>query len=85
MKIVIRNKISQKLDEHKTKTGVAKTWTASKLNMATQSMYTIAKSTNISIITLIKFSYVLNCSINDLLDYEVIDDGKDEWTIEQHD
>jgi len=72
MQIKITNKIKEKVDEYQEKTGATKTWLCRQLNMSNQNLYKIFSSTNLNIETLIKFSIVLDCSITDLYDYEVI-------------
>lgn len=83
MKIIIYNKIPGALDNFKRKSGVSKTFFAeNKLGTTRQSMYKLAVSENLSLETLIKFSYICNCEINELYSYEIIDDGKTEWSKE---
>lgn len=73
MKVVIYNKIEEKVIEYQIKTGATKTFLANMLGMSSQNMYQVFKSSNITIETLIKFSIVLGCDKEDLYDYEVID------------
>jgi DNA-binding Xre family transcriptional regulator len=83
MKIIIHNRIKQKLDEYKSHTGISKTHIAEKMFFTSrQNMYALAESDNLSYDTLIKFSYILSCKIDNLVQYEVIDDGVDEWSKE---
>lgn len=72
MKVIIHNKIEEKVLEYQKRTGASKTFLANMMEMSSQNMYQIFKSSNITIETLIKFSIVLGCNKEDLYDYEVI-------------
>jgi len=74
MQIKIKNKIEQKVNEYQEKTGATKTWICKKLNMSTQNLYKLFSSNNLTLETLIKISYVLQCDITDLFEYQVEDD-----------
>lgn len=72
--ITILNKIPQKVQEFQNKTGCTRRWLALKLGMSTQNMYKIFEASNVTLETLIKFAYVLQCDISDLFEYEVTTD-----------
>ena len=74
MQIKIKNKIEQKVNEYQEKTGATKTWICKKLNMSTQNLYKLFSSNNLTLETLIKISYVLQCDITDLFEYQIEDD-----------
>lgn len=74
MRIIIINRIEERVNEYQKNTGATKTWICKKLNMSTQNLYKLFSSTNITLETLIKFSYVLQCEIVDLFEYKVIDE-----------
>lgn len=73
LKVIIYNKIEEKVNEYQEKTGATKSWLASKMGMSPQNMYQIYRSKNITLETLIKFSIVLGCEMSDLYEYEIID------------
>ena len=73
MKVIVYNKIEEKVLEYQERTGSSKTFLANKMGMSPQNMYQIFKSNNITIETLIKFSMVLDCDKEELYDYEVIE------------
>jgi DNA-binding Xre family transcriptional regulator len=69
-RIKITNKIPEKVEEYQLKHGATRTWIAKKLGMSPQNMYKVFESTNLTLETLIKFSIVLGCKIEDLYEYE---------------
>lgn len=74
MKIIIINKIEQKVNEYQEKTGATKTWICKQLGMSTQNLYKLFSSTNLTLETLIKLSYILQCDIKDLFEYQIVVD-----------
>jgi len=74
MRIKITNKIEEKVSEYQVRTGATKTWLCKQLGMSNQNLYKIFASTNLTIETLIKFSFILNCKIEDLFDYEILEE-----------
>jgi len=73
MQIKITNKIEQKVIEYQEKYGSSKTWVAKQMGMTPQRMYQLMKSDNMMIDVIAKFAIVLDCKIDDLIDYEVIE------------
>lgn len=73
MKVIITNKIEQKVLEYQERTGATKRFMANKMGIPSQSIYQTFKSTNLNLETLIKFSIVLGCDIADLYSYEIIE------------
>lgn len=71
LQIKITNKIEEKVNEYQERTGATKTWICKKLNISTQNLYKLFTSTNLTLETLIKISYILQCEIIDLFEYEV--------------
>jgi len=71
VKVIIYNKIEEKVLEYQNRTGATKSWLAKNLDMSPQNLYQIFRSNNITIETLIKFSIVLGCDITDLYNYEI--------------
>jgi DNA-binding XRE family transcriptional regulator len=74
MQIKITNKIEQKIEEYRSKTGASKKWISEQLNMSSQNLFACFKVTNPTIETLIRFSLFLKCDIKDLFEYEIIED-----------
>jgi DNA-binding XRE family transcriptional regulator len=72
-KIVIKNKIKDRLEEFCEQTGASKVWIAKQLGFSKSALSQIFKSTNPTIETLIKFSLLLDCNISDLYEYEIVD------------
>lgn len=70
-KLTIINKIGEKIDEYQTRTGATKTWLAEKMGISKQRLHLIAKSDNLTIETLIRIAWVLDCRVSELYDYEV--------------
>jgi len=73
MKIIIHNKIEEKVIEYQERTGTTKSWLANRMSMSPQNMYKLMQSNNITIETLIKFSCVLGCNKEELYEYEIIE------------
>jgi len=72
MQVIVINKIEEKVIEYQERTGATKSWLASKMSMSPQNMYKLMQSNNITIETLIKFSFVLGCEKEELYKYEII-------------
>jgi DNA-binding Xre family transcriptional regulator len=73
MQIIIRNKIQEKVEEYQEKHGSSKAWIANKMNITPQNLNKAFKSTNMPIEMLLRCSIVLECSIYDLFEYEIIE------------
>ena len=72
MQIKIINKIADAISLHQLKTGTTKTWISKQLNITNQRLFAIMQADNFNLDTLIKISILLNCSITDLFDYEIV-------------
>ncbi len=70
---IVKNNISDKLDEYQKRTGATKTWVAEKLEITKQRLYALCGADNMMLDVAIKFSVFFNCDIKDLFEYEVID------------
>lgn len=75
IEVKIINKIGKKIDEYIKKYGSSKSWIAKQIGISRQSLNTIIKSQNPTIETLEKLSVILNCSIEELYDKEIKQDG----------
>ena len=70
--IIFINKIGECIDRYQNKTGATKTWISKKMGFnAVQSLDMLTKSTNPTLINLIKLSVILGCSVVDLFEYQV--------------
>ena len=70
MQVKIYNKIEEKVNEYHNKTGASKTWVAKQIGMTPQRMYQLMKSENMMLDVLVKFAIFLECSIDQLIEYE---------------
>ena len=71
MQIEFTNNIEIKIEEYINKTGTNKTWIANQLGMSRQRLYGLIQAKNPNIITLIKLSLILHCTVNDLYKYKI--------------
>jgi len=74
MQIKITNNIEKKVTEYQQQTGATKKWIADKIGISKQRLYSIFNSDNLMLDVLIRFSLFLNCNIEDLFTYEIIDE-----------
>ena len=74
MKVKITNKIEEKVNEHQKKYGSSKVWIAEQIGISKSRMYQIFKSDDMMINVYIRFAIVLNCSLDDLIKYEIVDE-----------
>lgn len=74
MNIKIINKIEEKVNEHQKKYGSSKVWIAEQVGISKSRMYQIFKSDDMMINVYIRFAIVLNCSLDDLIQYEIINE-----------
>ena len=74
MKVKITNKIEEKVNEHQKKYGSSKVCIADQIGISKSRMYQIFKSDDMMINVYIRFAIVLNCSLDDLIKYEVVDE-----------
>lgn len=73
MKIKIVNKIEEKVNEYQGRSGATKTWIANKMSMSPQRMYQLMKAENMNIDVLVKFAIALECKLDDLIEYNIIE------------
>lgn len=73
MQIKITNKIEEKITEYQKKNGATRTWIAKRMGMSPQRMYQLMKSENMMLDVIIKVAIGLECKIDDLVDYEIIE------------
>lgn len=75
MKIIIINKIGEKVDEFCKKTKIKKIYIYEHLEISKQRFDVIRKSRidNMTLELLIKISLVIQCQISDLFEFEVIE------------
>lgn len=69
---ITRNKLEEKINEYKSKTGASKTWISEQLEMSPQRMYQLCKADNMMLDIALKFSEFLRCDVKDLFEYEVL-------------
>jgi len=72
MKIKITNKIEERINEYQKLYGSSRKWFADKMGMSSSRMYQLLKADNMNIDVLAKFAIVLECRLDDLVDYEEI-------------
>lgn len=72
MQVKITNKIEERITEYQDKYGSSRTWIAKQMGMTSQRMYQLMKADNMNIDVLAKFAIILNCKLDDLIDYEKI-------------
>ena len=71
MQIIITNKIEEKINEYQKRTGASKKWIASQIDMSPQRMYSLFKAENMTLDVAFKFVVFLDCTVEDLFEYEV--------------
>lgn len=73
IEVKVINRIGERLEEYIERTGASKTWIAKQMGYRSrQSIDGAILSTNPTAETLAKLSVLLNCSISDLIEIEVI-------------
>lgn len=77
MKIIITNKIEEKVNGYQDLTGATKTWIAKQLGISKSRLYQIMQADNMMIDVAMKFAIFFNCSIEDLFDYSIVADSKE--------
>ena len=75
IEVKVINKIGDKIEEFIKQNGSTKTWIAKQIGVKKQTLYTIMKSQNPTIETIVKLSVLLNCDISELYETEIIQDG----------
>jgi DNA-binding XRE family transcriptional regulator len=68
--IIFHNKIRDKINEHKSKTGASRTWIADKMGISRQSLNALEDSNNPTMQMLIKLAVVIDCEVYDLYSYD---------------
>jgi len=74
MQIKITNNIEQKVNEYQKRTGATKKFIANKVGISPSRMYQIFQAEDMMIYMYIRFAIFLNCSLDDLVKYEVTND-----------
>jgi len=74
MKIKITNKIEEKINEYQEKTGATRKWIADKIGISKSRLYQIMQTENMMLDVAVKFAIFFNCKIEDLFDYEIMDE-----------
>jgi len=71
MKVIIENLIEKKVSEFQKRTGATKTFLANRMEISPQRMYQIMRSDNNNMMldVLVRFALVLDCKIDDLIEY----------------
>jgi len=77
MKFRIINKIERRVNEHHYLTGASRKWIAEKAGVSPSRMYKIFKSDDMMLSVYVKFMIALQCSLNDLVEIEIIEDDSD--------
>jgi len=68
IKVIVANKISEKINEFQKKYGSSRAFIADKIGISKQSLNALEKSDNPTIQSLEKIAYVLECKVEDLYD-----------------
>jgi DNA-binding XRE family transcriptional regulator len=68
--IIFHNKIRDKINEYKSKTGASRTFIADKMGISRQSLNALEDSNNPTMQMLIKLAVVIDCEVNDLYSYD---------------
>lgn len=76
MRLLFKSKITEKIEQFQEKYGSSKTWIANKAGMTRQNLNSIENVENPTIQSLIRIAYALDCNINDLYYFEIIEDEK---------
>ena len=74
MKIKIINNIDDMLTDYQFKTGASKVWIAEQLGISKSRLYQICLADNMMLDVAMKFAIFFKCSLEDLFDYEIIDE-----------
>lgn len=69
MDVVIINKINEKLIVYQKQNKLTKTDIANQLNISRQRLSNILKADNLQVIVLVKIALLLNCKLDDLIEY----------------
>jgi DNA-binding XRE family transcriptional regulator len=76
VRVMIVNRISEKIDEFQEKYGSSRTFVAKKAGISRQNLYILEKSDNPTIQSLVKIAYVLGCKTEDLYISKVVEDDE---------
>ena len=74
MKIKITNKIEERINEYQKQTGATRKWIADKIGISKSRLYQIMQTENMMLDVAVKFAIFFNCKIEDLFDYEIMDE-----------
>jgi len=74
MKIKIINNIDDKITDYQFKTGASKVWIAEQLGISKARLYQVCLADNMMLDVAMKFAIFFKCPLEDLFDYEIIDD-----------
>ena len=75
IEVKVINKIGDRIESYIKSTGSTKTWIAKQIGVKKQTLYTIIKSQNPTIETMVKIAVLLDCDISELYVTEIIQDG----------
>jgi Helix-turn-helix. len=73
IEVKIVNKIEEKIKEHKKNKGVSMKFIQEQLDISKQSLYNLFKAEDINYKTLIKLSILLECEIEELIEYKIVE------------
>jgi len=68
----IINNIEKKVKEHQSLTGATKTFLANQMGITPARLYQVMKSDNMMLDVIVRIALILNCKIDDLIEYETI-------------
>jgi DNA-binding XRE family transcriptional regulator len=66
----------KKIHEYQEQTGATKTWIANKLGISKARLYQIWSADYMMLDVAMKFAIFFNCKLEDLFEYEIINDDK---------
>ena len=75
----IINNIEKKVKEYQSLTGATKTFLANQMGITPARLYQVMKSDNMMLDVIVRIALILNCKIDDLIEYETI--VQDKWQI----
>jgi len=68
----IINNIEKKVKEYQSLTGATKTFLANQMGITPARLYQVMKSDNMMLDVIVRIALILNCKIDDLIEYETI-------------
>lgn len=66
----------KKINEYQEQTGATKIWIANKIGISKARLYQICSADNMMLDVAMKFAIFFNCKLEDLFEYEIINDDK---------